>query len=427
MQSKNYLIAIISIVLIVGIVLFISNQKLSFFSTDISGQVAKVTKTVSKNSAVTKTTSTKSTNTKTKISSAKTISTKTFCGDKTCVDGEHVSCYENTKGACECEKCIPQSSLEFQKSLIGKKSVVTKKIVVMPKLNLHAFIPICQTEKRYQTGAPIIDAFMMDFLANVDDKTLNDYANDLEMAYCNATNGEIVINITTKKYNWTNTTYPKNFTDYQPFMEEEWDETFEYYEEEYGESQTNMVRTLVYGDFLSEEDFPRFYYDWLYYYKADENMYYYEGFLSYANEIGYSTDNYDLLIILSGTHSEDSAGVYSRKAHVLYLNALNVYLNPYMNEYIYTAEQLDDDDGYANMINKAMHEIGHFTGAQHACDENTGSNCPWYFDLMSTHGPMGYGHYISFLGCSMEFFETYYIPNYSDGSEGLFYDYYSCE
>lgn len=424
--QKNPSFSIFCIVLlvgIVGIIILLSNSP-SFSDENFVGEAAKVSK---------------STKTIAKTTTVKTaaITKKELCGDSTCVDGTHVSCYENTKtGDCECEKCpLSIKSWKFQKSLKESQKILKEKKAVkfsLSKINMKKFITTCQTEKRYQTGAPIIDAFMMDFLAGLDETILEDYANYFEMAYCNATNGEIVINITTKKYNWTNTTYPSNFTEYQPFMETEWDETIDYYatDPDYGAEWAERVRSLKYSDFLSEEDMPVFYMSWLY---SSEDLSLPEAFNGFAEEIGYNTQEYELLMVLTPITEEDyAAAFYSSGANIIYFHEPVIYLSPTMSDYIYIAEQLrlpvHGEDPYVDMVNKAMHEIGHYTGADHACQVDTSSTCPWYHDLMSTRGPLGYEKYISYLGCSMDFFREYYIPNHPDGSTaGGSMDEYSCE
>ncbi len=419
MQTKNYLIAIVSIVLIVGIVFFISGQSLSLSSEDISGQAAKVTAT---KSVVTKTTSTKSTNTKT-ISSAKKVTTKKqFCGDASCVDGTHVSCYLK-KGECECETCkVTPFSKEFQETLNAKSTQsISKEKLSLSKLNINAFTPVCQTEKRYQTGAPIIDAFMMDFLGGLDEKTLNEFAEYLEIAYCNATNGEIVINITAVKYNWTNTSYPKNFTDYQPFMDDRWEYLRD--KEDYDD-----IITLTYDDILSEEDMPRFYYQWLLYKVEDSLTLYYNTFISYANEIGYNED-YDTLIVLSGAVNDAATGYYNSISNIIYIQEPQLHLVPTIEEtYLDKTTQLEY--GFYSLTDATIHEIGHFTGAAHACEETECSDCSWSNDVMSycRNQPGRSQFYNGYLGCTRDFFREYYIPNHNDGSTaGGSMDEYSCE
>lgn len=442
MQAKNYLIAIISIVLIVGIVLFISNQKLSFFSTDISGQAAKVTKTVSKNSAVIKTISTKSTNTKT-ISSTKTATTKQFCGDTTCVDGKHIDCYKNNNGKCECEKCISPKSWEFQKTLTGKKSDVIKqeRKISLPKIDTKAYVDVCKTDAMYKTGAPIIDVFLLEYEADIDDESLQNFADFLEVAYCNATDSLIVLNITAKKsnvtdviypYNLTNVTYPQNFTDYQPFKDEGYDDNFDEDDiERYGKEWVEKTRNLRYKDLLKEEDYAKFYVYWL----SEQSIYADEISENYvyemiANHLGYSKEKYDLLITLSG-----GVGDNEGKCCPVIIREPDLHLSVHNEGYMSRTSFIELYSGFNHITTTAIHEIGHYTQAAHACQETYPDNCdecPWKYDVMS-YCDSKYINYNSnygvYLTCTLEFLQDYYIPNAPDGGsvESNIVSYYSCE
>jgi hypothetical protein len=423
MQS-NYYFAIVSIVLIVGMVLI--NKQLSFSEEDIAGQaVAK--KISSKATAVAKTTSSKTT-------------AKEFCGDKTCVDGNHVSCYENKKGECECEKCSSSKSWKVQKQFKNlEKSLKAKKTAPFSfsQIDVNNFISSCRSEKRYETGAPIIDAFMMEFLGEISEETLEDFAELLEIAYCDATDGEIVIKITPVKYTPSKSSQfrSNSMLEYQPYKNDsEWDTTFEELEVEYGSDWVQETRDLKYEDFLLEEDIDNFYYEWLY----ERSIYaetfdYNSGFQAYARQMGYNTEDYDLLIVLTGVYNEEYSSYYTSKYNLIYLEEKAVTLCPDCDGYYYSNDRFENDQTY-KVIESAIHEIGHFTGAEHACETSYPDGCDtcsWANDVMSycADRPIsGETYYNIFLSCSMNFFEDYYLPNFPDGSSGNSYDdYYSCE
>lgn len=428
MISKRNLIPLTILIFILLAALFATNKE------DITGQAAKVsTKTITKITPVKTTAITKTT----------TLSAKKgkFCGDASCVDGTHVSCYENTKGDCECEKCkISSKSWEFQKPLKGiQKSLKEKKAVKfsLSKINIGEFLPLCQTERRYETGAPIIDAFMMEFLGETDEATLGDFAELLEVAYCDATDGEIVIKITPVKYTSTKSTQFMGALDYQPFMEEDWDETFDELanDEEYGHEWVEETKALTYGDFLPEDVIDGFFYEWLY----DRSIYadtfdYDSGFNAYARQMGYDTENYDLLIIVGGVYNEDYNEYYRTKYNVIYSESEHLTLCPDCEGYIYRLNVFEVDAVYA-LIDGAIHEIGHFTGGQHACETSYPNNCDtcrWSDDVMSycaDNPARGETFYNEFLSCSLGFFQQYYIPYHRDGSgdSGVNDEYYSCE
>ena len=133
-----------------------------------------------------------------------------FCGDKTCLDGSHVSCYFNETKDCICEHCFVYSKSKEETKIFNHMDASL--------INSDTFNKKCVGDAMHSRGAPNINIFLMDFLADIDDKTMQTIAPLLEAAFCNATNGEIVLNITTKKYNWTQTNYPLNFINYQPFQ-----------------------------------------------------------------------------------------------------------------------------------------------------------------------------------------------------------------
>lgn len=435
-KTRLYLLSIVAIVAVVGIVVLIMDNAVST-TKDIAGEVVKATTKTTTKGALQKTEVTK----------------KEFCGDKTCADGEHVSCYENTAtGECECQKCkITFNSPEFQKTLVGKKSETIKSLPI-PIINTN----ICR-EKR---GAPVINAFMMDFLVvNLSQETLEDLADYLEIAYCDATNGNMLINITPQKYNWSKNQalltiakpvtgmvtatfleYPQNFTNFQPFMEESWEDALNNLENdsEYGPEYVDTIKSLRVKDILTRDDYPAYYYYWLYNYAYNKpEISYYEGFVTYANKIGYSNPKYDLLIVLAGPMSPDSHAVYSTGANVVYYNVRKTMITPYVpDDQIYRVDYLDD--GFYSAVDSLIHEIGHYTAAGHACssayEEGMCEECSWSNDVMSycrerpSHEEDEY--YNVYSPCSINFFKEYYIPNYPDGSADtsrVLDNYYSCE
>lgn len=428
-KTTLYFISLVAMVAVVGIVLMHLNGSILISEKDIAGEA------VVKATIATKTTTKATTSAKTTVSSIKkAITKKTFCGDKSYIDGTHVSCYKNKKGICECEE--GPSKKDIQKYLLGKKSMKIEGLrsISKPKISSKAYVDVCQSGTMYSTGAPIIDAFMMEYEADIDDDTLQDFADYVELAYCNATGGDIVINITAKKYNMTPnwTEYPDEFLEYKPFLEyeEDYESAWEYLEgmRGYSEEQIDEIKNLEYKDFLSEDDYLLFYWYWAYKQKVETDLDYDDLLKSLAEDIGYEESRYDLLISITGLIEESGTNNYC--CDPIKIGEPSFILSPSFVNDGYMHKSSSIETGFSILTSTIIHEIGHYMGAAHACNEawetDTCDECRWAMDVMSYCSfSSGLNIYSS---CTLDFLENYYIPNYPDGSNGRdMVDYYDCE